>query len=81
MRKPKEKTPLFSIECDLKMQEMFPGNGILEVHILNFFPGKHVRRPPETLMPTAIMGMAMPGLRPPLLVDRAGISETCILEV
>ena len=34
--------------------------------------------PPERLTHETIMGMAMQGLRPPCLVDRAGISETGI---
>ena len=32
-------------------------------------------------MPLAIMGTAMPGLKLPFLVDRAGISETGIRKI
>ena len=43
-----------------------------------FFSVQHAPGPPERLTPAAIMGTAMPGLKPPFLVDTAGISETGI---
>ena len=50
----------------------------LEAHILIFFPVQHATGPPERITPATIMGTAMPCLKPPFLVDRAGISETGI---
>ena len=61
MRKSKKKSPLSSINCDLKMQEM----DFLEAHILSFFPVQHAPGPPERHTPAAIIGTAMPGLNPP----------------
>ena len=59
------------------MQEM----DILEAHILSFFPLQHAPGPPERITPAAIMGTAMLSLKPPFLVDWAGISETGILKI
>ena len=60
------------------MQEM----DILQAHILSaLFLVQHAPGPPEWISPAAIMGTAMPGLKLPFLVDRAGISETGILKI
>ena len=50
MRKSKKKTPLVSIHCDLKIQEMAS------------FSGQHPPGPSYRPMPFAIVGTALPGL-------------------
>ena len=54
---------------------------ILGAHVLIFFPVQHAPGPPERITPEVIMVTAMPGLKPPFLGDRAGISETGILKI
>ena len=78
MRKSKKKFHYFPLTVISKCREWH-----LRGTYLNFFPGATFPGSPPmgSQQCLAIMGMAMPGLKPPLLVDRAGISETGILKI